>query len=362
MKIFDSPKLKSALNKILLVFIFYVTAAAAFNGFYVKWTFADINPIKNNFQEIFNGTGDRPFVHRQLMITVAKEIRQHLPEKQQQKLIDHLHRYNFISQYYARAVIEPEPRIEYFLIYQMCFLSLLASMFIWRQIGAEITGSKLAGTLAACIFALIFPLFETVGGYFYDFGELLFFSLAVLFAMRGWWVALIILSPIAEYNKESFLFFVATLFPIITAKVGKIKAIGSVASAIILCGLVYLYVSALYAGNGGGALEFHLDWHLDNLFALWTNFEIQYGVYFGQGMFLPHVILVAWILKCAWKNLPTPWKFHAGIAFVINLPLYMLFCSPGELRNLSILYAGFIVMLAIFIKNILAKEAVNFET
>lgn len=208
------------------------------------------------------------------MITVAKEINAQLSEKQRQKLIDHLHRHNFISQYYARAVVEPEPRIEYFFVYQMCFLSLLASMFVWRRICAEITGSKLAGTLTAIIFALIF------------------------------------LTPIAEFNKESFIFFVTALFPIIAAKVGKKKAIFSVSLSIIFGMLVYKYVSALYAGNGGGALEFHLDWHLDNLFALWTNFEIQYGVYFGQGMFLPHIILVAWILKCAWKNLPEPWKWH----------------------------------------------------
>ena len=236
MKFFDSPKLKFALNKILLIFAFYVVAAAAFNGFYVKWTFADLNPSRNNFQAIFAGNADRPFVHRQLMITVAKEINAQLSEKQRQKLIDHLHQHNFISQYYARAVVEPEPRIEYFFVYQMCFLALLASMFVWRRICAEIIGSKLAGTLAALIFALIF------------------------------------LTPIAEFNKESFIFFVTALFPIIAAKVGKVKAIRSASLSIIFGLLFYKYISALYAGAGGGAMEFHLDWHVDSLFALWMNY------------------------------------------------------------------------------------------
>ena len=74
-------------------------------------------------------------------------------------------------------------------------------------------------------------------------------------------------------------------------------------------------------------------------------------------MFLPHIILVAWILKCAWKNLPTPWKWHVLLAALINFPLYILFCAPGELRNLSLLYAGFMVALSIYI-----KVATDFET
>lgn len=354
--------MKNFMNAAFMLFAFYVVAAASFNGFFVKWAFRDIDVRKYTFQEIFEGTGDRPFVYRQLMITAAKEFRQQLSEEQQKNLIEHLHYNNFISPYYARAIIEPEPRIEYFLVYQMCFLSLFTSMFIWRRICTEITESQTAGTLAACIFALIFPILETVGGYFYDFGELLFFSLAVLFAMRGWWVALIFLAPIAEFNKESFLFFLITLFPILSENVGKLKAFRSVSVAIILCLLVYKYVSELYAGNGGGALEFHLDWHLKNLFAMWANVEITYGVYFGHGMFFLHIILVAWIIKNAWKNLPPPWKFHIKIAALINFPLYILFCAPGELRNLSLLYAGFIVMLAVFIKSFLPKEAIDFET
>ena len=37
---------------------------------------------------------------------------------------------------------------------------------------------------------------------------------------------------------------------------------------------------------------------------------------------------------------------HAQIAAAINLPLYVLFCAPGELRNLSMLYVVLLVVLA----------------
>lgn len=230
------------------------------------------------------------------------------------------------------------------------------SMFIWRQIGIEITGHTTAGTLAACAFAIIFPIFETMGGYFYDFGELFFFSSATLLAIKGYWLALIFISPIAEYNKESFLFFLATLFPLLSVKLGNKKAFFTIAAAIFFSGLVYLYVKSLYIENSGGSTEFHLFTHLNYIFSGWISTEITYGVFLGAGMFIPHIIIIAWIFKVSWKKLSYHWKNHIKIAMIINFPLYIIFCYPGELRNFSLLYIGFIAILSIFI-----KEVINFE-
>ena len=89
MKIFYSPKLKSAMNKILLAFIFYVVAAASFNGFFVKWTFNDADE-KYSFEMMFDETAYRPFVHRQFMLDIARGITAIIPDKQKDRLADHL--------------------------------------------------------------------------------------------------------------------------------------------------------------------------------------------------------------------------------------------------------------------------------
>lgn len=359
MKNFDNPTLRSAMNKILLAFIFYIVAAASFNGFFVKWAFNDAEE-RYSFEMMFDETAYRPFVHRQFMLDIARGITAIIPEKQKDRLAEHFLRHDEINTHYGLSKVDSRYIVEYNIVYWECFIFLFASMFLWRKICIDLTGNKIAGTLAAIIFAMIFPLLETVGGYFYDFGELLFFSLAIFFACRGHWIALIILSPFAEYNKESFLFFSITLFPILALKLGKKKAALSTISAVIFSGLTYLYVKSLYAGNPGGSTEFHLFEHISYLIHGWTNLEITYGVLCGQGMFLLHIIFVAWIGFNTWKKLSAEWKQHIYIALAINISLYLLFCVPGELRNLSMLYIGFIAMLSIYIKNLITVEGEKF--
>lgn len=362
MNFFDSPKLKKAMNKILLAFIFYTVAAASFNGFFAKWTFQDFDE-RYSFEEMYAGTAHRPFVHRQLIISIAKTIRSSVPEKTQEKFIAHLERHNYIADTYKNSEVSQRYIIEYHLVYSISFICLLCTMFILRKICLEITDNKFSGILTPCLFALIFPILETAGGYFYDFSEIFFFALVTFFALKGCWIALILIAPIAEYNKESFLFFIVTLFPLLAAKLGNKKTFFALTTAIFLSGLVYLYVKSLYAGNPGGSTEIWLYSHLNEIFNGWTKTEITYGVIFGRGMFLPHVLLVAWLIKCTWKKLSSMWKNHIKIAASINIPLYIIFCWPGELRNLSLLYISFIAMLSIFINDLItAKGEDDFGT
>ena len=362
MNFFDSPPVRRAMSKILLAFIFYTVAAASFNGFFVKWQFRDFDG-RYSFKNIYDETAYRPFVHRQLMITVAKKIKDSMSAETQEKFIQRYANRLNIAGYYTNPRIEPHYFIEYHIVYLMTFAFLFLSMFIIREIGIEITKSPTAGTLAACTFAIIFPLIETGGGYFYDFGEIFFFSLATLLAVKGYWLALILIAPIAEYNKESFLFFIATLFPLLVLKLGNKKTFFALTAAIFLSGLVYLYVKSLYTGNIGGSTEFWLYGRLKEIFKNYTNTEITYGVFFGSGMFLPHVLLVAWLMKCTLKKLSPMWKNHLKIAAAINIPLYIVFCWMGELRNLSMLYISLIAMLSIYIKNLItAKGEDDFGT
>ena len=352
-EIFNSTQLKNIINKILLFVIFYIIAAASFNGFFVKWAFRD-DQNRNSFERMYTETAKRPFVHRQLMVAVARNVNEKLPEDTKKKLSNYLKdkKHNFIKKQYANSKINEKHIIEYYLVYFMSFACLLISMFIWRKICTDLTGSKLAGTLTAAVFALIFPLFETVGGYFYDFGELLFFSLAALFAVRGWWLALIFTAPIAEYNKESFLFFTLTLFPLLRFKLGTKKALIVTGTVALMSGLVYLKILDIYAGNEGETNYSHFQNHINHIFKFWFYFEVQYGVYIGSRVFLPHVLLLIWMVKTVWNKIPSHWKNHMKIALVINVPLYVLFCAIGELRNLSMLYISLIVVLAFFIKGV----------
>ncbi len=61
---------------------------------------------------------------------------------------------------------------------------------------------------------------------------------------------------------------------------------------------------------------------------------------------IPFALLV-WTVWRGWPLLPRWAKEHAQIAAAINVPLYLLFCMPGEFRDLSLLFISFLLILAV---------------
>ena len=357
MKIFNSSVLNGAIKKIMLFFIFYTVAAASFNGLFGIAAFMDKHDPRRSFQVMYEDSAYKPFIYRQLMIKTVKEIRTLMPEETQKNLIQDFKRCDIILTKYKQSTIEDAYAIEYHLLYFLCFGLIILSMFLIREIVIEVVGSNVLGILTACAFTIIFPMIEWLWVY-YDCGELFFFLLATLLAIKGYWLGIILIAPIAEYNKESFLFFVLTLFPILAEKIAPKKAAVAVLISAFLSGAVYFYVSSIYSGNLGGNTEWHFYEHLKEFLDLHTYCTVYpfYGVYWGIGFFIPNTLMLALLIKCTWKKLSAAWQNHIKIAALINIPLFILFCQPNELRNFSLLYVGFIAMLSIFI-----KEAIKFE-
>jgi hypothetical protein len=74
--------------------------------------------------------------------------------------------------------------------------------------------------------------------------------------------------------------------------------------------------------------------------------ETTYGMTLIRSFNPLSLALIAWTLWRGWRSLPRAIQRHAQIAAVINFPLYFLFCNPGELRNFSLLYITFLLLLA----------------
>jgi hypothetical protein len=89
-------------------------------------------------------------------------------------------------------------------------------------------------------------------------------------------------------------------------------------------------------------LQYLLHW---DYFLLGT--EKPYGVPMLKAFTLAPMALLAWAVSRAWPRLPRIIQRHAQIAAVVNLPLYLLLCWPGELRDLSLLYVTFLLVLAV---------------
>ncbi len=341
-------------SKLILIFLCYLVAAASFGGFFEKWAFRDgevaFSPIV-----MLEGVAKRPFVYRQLFPTTANLINQITPQELNQQFshwlaADPLKR-NFIYRYFPNAKDSTNPNyvLRYYILFGMCFASYFFGIFALRAVCYELYPDKTSATLSAFAIALIFPMLTTEGGYMYDMAELLFMALAVLLAVKGQILLLAGVVALATFNKESFLFFVFTLYPFIRARFSlkKTLGIGSLLFGVALA--VNLAVKIHYAGNPGGIVENqfvgHMLWLIDP--RSYFLFEVNYGTITTKGLNIVHLIIVGVLAHGAWKHLSPTLRQHVFIASAINIPLFIAFCYRGELRNLSMLFVSFAIMVSI---------------
>ncbi len=355
----------------LLCCAYIVVAAAVMNGFYTKWRLNDGHPALG-LSHMVDGTAHRPYVYRQFVPALANGIQALLPPATVARLSERLaeprrvnSRSGLAMRYPASEALLPAVTLRYHLVYYLTFAALLTSLFVMRRVALQAGAGAVAATAAPALLALMVPFFLTEGGYFYDFVELLFFMSAVLLAggasrqtpMRL--CALAVLAGLATWNKEAFFFFTPALYPLLRRNLPRPQAAGAVAVLLLVCGCVYLALRMRYAGNPGSTVDYQL-WDNLRFYAdpgNWLRTENTYGVLLPRGFSLVTVLVLAGTAVNGWPRLPQAWRRHAQVALVINAPLFVLFCSPGEMRNLSMLYPSLLCLLALALAKWLAPPA-----
>ena len=353
-----------AYRRFLMVLLYVIVAAAAFNGFYAKWRLNDGHtPL--SLASMVDGTAYRPYVYRQLVPAAANGIQALLPAHTVERLSERLtepRRVNSRSGLAMRnpssEVMQPAVTLRYHIVYYLTYLALLGALFAMRALCLRLGASAPAATIAPLALALLMPFFLTEGGFFYDFFELLFMACAILLAWRAAPESparaaarlglLALVSAAATWNKEAFFFFVATLYPLLRAGLPRWRAAAVVAVLVFVCGCVYLALRMRFAGNPGGTVSFqpgaNLFYFLDP--GNWFRTEGTYGVTLPKGLSAFMMLMIAGVSAVGWKHLPAAFRHHAWAALAINVPLFVLFAAAGEARNLSMLYPTLLGVLA----------------
>ncbi|BAN26919.1 hypothetical protein [Caballeronia insecticola] len=336
---------------LLLVVTYYMVAAAAFHGYFAKWQFRDDIP-GITLPSMLDGTAARPFVYRQLLPAIANEVDHVLPQKLRTVAMTALFADDRargpIAKFYpgARDARDPAYTLRYYMVFYMSFAALFLALFAMRAVCLALKSGDAAATLAPMVVALALPLVLTEGGYFYDFPELLFMALAVWMAIEGRVLWLLVLTVIATLNKEPFLFFTLTLYPFLRANFSLRKTLTLHAIMLALAATVNVLIKMRYAHNDGGVVEYHL---LDN-FAFFIHpmsylrFEANYGVITAKGFNVIIIAIAVLLLRSGWSRLPEVMRRHVWIAVVVNVPLFLLFGFHDELRNLSMLLLGMLMI------------------
>lgn len=338
---------------LLLGAFFWIVASAGFSGYIGKWGLSGTaeNPAAEErfgLALMLDGTAHKPFVYRQFAPLVAKALEKLLPEKTKGYACRRLLPKPHLEHMYSPPA--PEHRFQHLVIYHLSFFSLFFSLFILRWVLLDLGIGGLAAILAPVSLILALPYIQTVGGFFYDNLEVFFLSTAFLLASRGWAWSLILLALPAALNKETFIFFVPALYPLLRHHLSAKLAVLAAGGAILAAGLVNVAVKfAFLHSERGGVAELHvmknLKFYLNPMSYVQFN-EVTYGIMGPKGFHLGTLLVVAVLIVRSWPSAPSRIRRHLLIVSAINFPLVLVFCAPGELRNLSLVYVGLTVMIA----------------
>jgi hypothetical protein len=321
-----------------------VICAASYDGFYQKWRLRDDEP-RFSTSAMLDGAANRPFVYRRLLPEAANLAARVAPGWTQD-LVDQVFAKS-TSLHASRDSTDPRYAFRYRALYVLGYLCLLAAAGLLTVASAS-AASAAAGLMATGAFVLFLPLLQSKGGYVYDFSELLFLTAALLAARSGPSWLLIPLAAVGAYNKESFVFFIPALLPYLLARHRPAVALGLAAAAGAAALGVYAAVRERFAANPGAAAEFHLlanlRWYINPINL--ARPEITYGVVLFAGYSIVTIGLAAFVVAAGWRRLPRTDRLHLLAAAALNAPLMLLFAWPGETRNLSLTFPGFVLLTA----------------
>lgn len=346
--------------RICCLVLFLLASAASFNEFYQRTHFDEAHSRgawhEATFEGMVDGTAYRPYVYRQLLPDFANWLDRTTPDSIKTYLY---HRQMNPSAEYLSALttstVAWDPRYFfrfltlYYCTYLSSFIAVWAMCLVCRAVGLPTPAS----VFASVVVILLAPYVMSGGGYFYDFSELAFFALTFLVALKFDWYYMIPLVLLGAWNKESFPFFVATLYPILRQKNSRTRALLQTGVLGMLSAAVVLWLHWRFAGNPGSTVFYWFPDQLNLLmhprYLITANREV-YGIPMLLGITIGPILMITWTVWRAWGRLPLAIKRHAQIAAVINLPLYLLFVQPGKLRDLSMLYMSLLIVIAVNLK------------
>src|ERR1700761_948819 len=134
------------INTLYLCVLYLTVAAASFHAFYDKWGFRDV-PQKGYvgeshyfFSQMLDGSAERPFIYRRLLIQVAAKIESALPDTVRQTAVRELEkkgwweRESWLSSLQISGDVRSQHLVAYALVYYACFGFLFLTLLLARSI------------------------------------------------------------------------------------------------------------------------------------------------------------------------------------------------------------------------------------
>ena len=353
--VLDSRTVARAYRLAFLCFIYIVVASIVLNIFMTRWGF-HYSDKPFGFTVMMSYEADRPWAYRVLMPLAVNGASALVPDRllelQQEKWLETSRLLTYEDEQIDGNINwNLRTSLKYHLTYMFVYLSLIIFLLTMRRLSVEFFAPlPLARDLGPPLILLVLlPLTFRLGGYMYDFPELMFMGLCLLALVKSQWLWFYLLLPLAVANKESsillVLFFVALKFRYMSFRP---FATHLVAQAVLVGG-VFLATRWIFADNPGVPAEDRLTANVE--FMLKPSAYVQFFQPFGALIYCPRgfniisLLFLAWAVFRRWGERPPALKRLLVITSVVLFPLYLRHGSLDEIRALSLMFPALYLLI-----------------
>lgn len=288
------------------------------------------------------GNAHNPFAQRALVPFLTRTLHSAIPADVSTAVKETLSAIPKVQKEAGRLRWDLRYLSEYIIAFFLSFLSLLLFPFVLRALFASLYAAEeqaIAFVPLAGMFAL--PPFFLIGThYIYDFPALLLFTLGFLLMIRQRWLLYYAVFAVGCFNKETMVLLLLPLLLLFRDVMPRPRVAVHAALHVLVFGLIKGTLMYIYAGNPGGAVEFHLWGNLHMLlmpYTLVTLFSIAvlgFLVWFDFRNKHPVLRKGAWLLGPFALLMIFFGTIHEARALYEVFPVYFLLIAHSVLFSL----------------------------
>lgn len=318
---------------------------------------------RNSLQLFLAGQAERPFAYRVLAPALVRAVDAALPAPVQDFLADRIApslRVRYVEP--LRALYErlapgitaradadwakAPYRRSYVLMVMLTWASFTAALLLIRRAAGLLGASAFRAHAVMLLYAVITPTLFLNGGYFYDFTEQLGVAALICCVLQARWPLALGVLLLMQANKETALLMVIFMVPYAWCAI-QWRMLAPAALALLLCGLMLLWVRWMFSALPGQPTE----WHLEDNLLFWAR-ELSWRAsedFYQTGVALPRMTFLYFALAAlavGWWRQAGPTVLAASLSFLVLAVLLVCMGFQDEFRNLSLALPLLVLLLA----------------
>jgi len=335
----------SQFRYLFLIFIYFIVSLMVLNTFMDRVGFRGDSP-RYGFSRMMSYTAEQPFCFRVLTPLIINGAYGLFPDSFIENIEKDLTEDSSLLRYIRDIEdFDAELSAKYHLTYFYLFFSLMLIVFFLRKLTLTMfDAGSLTIDLAPAVAMLFLPLILLHGGYIYDFPEIMFFLMGLVFLLKKNWVGYYLILPLAVLNKATGIFIILYFIIVNFEK----KKTGGFWLHLVVQLLITIPIIA--------AVRIILSDNPDPImpFRLWTNvkFWLDPGSYVKfyeiyapllnvpTGANFIFLAFTIYLVLYRWKEKRRLIRRLFLWPFLVMIPVFLYFGNRDEIRSLTPIFPG----------------------